>query len=438
MCCATNELKTPRIDENEGKKSMKIVQMPPAPPSTPEIRHFRQVSLEDMMTLEIPQIDYILERLIPRSFVTILGGHGGTGKTIFGITTAAHVAAGVPWCGFQVKCGRVLFVTLEDPGDLVINRLKRIIHEYGLSLEMVERNMIILDGSHTTGALMDEVVERGVRHLQGTSLWNELVEASEGFDFIVIDNASDAFSGNENDRSQVKDFMGALTRLARKREAAILLLAHVDKTAARYEGRGNSYSGSTAWHNSARSRLALTAATGNDGLVELVQEKLNLGPKVKEKILLRWDDDVLRPHFVNVVDEAELDNQIVLAALNIAVSAGIIVPTATSGTLTAHGALKKFLPSNFKGKRGRRRLYDALKNLLDNGKIKKTEFVAPNRHTRIKYDLAQQQNSYDAPPTSPIPPRLELAQLALPVAALADSSKINEVAHWRQEEPGKE
>ena len=65
--------------------------------------------------------------------------------------------------------------------------------------------------------------------------------------------------------------------IAREHDAAVVLLAHIDKAAARNGGQGNSYSGSTAWHNSARSRLALVEdeATG----LELLHEKANFGKK---------------------------------------------------------------------------------------------------------------------------------------------------------------
>lgn len=417
---------------------MKIVQMPPVPQSTPEkTRHFRRVNLENIMSSDIPQIDYILDRLIPRSFTTLLSGHGGTGKTIFALTIAAHVAAGVPWCGFQVKCGRVLFVSLEDPGELIKKRLRFIIEEYGLPFEMVNKNLDIRDASHTAGALAVEVVERGVRHLQMSELWAELVDDSEGCDFIIIDNASEASNGNENDRNQVKEFMSELTRLARKRQAGILLLAHVDKTAARYNGLGNTYSGSTAWHNSARSRLALTAK-GNDGLVELVQEKMNLAAKVKDKILLSWDGDVLKPLLLDEAVGVELDTEVVFAALKKTICAGITIPVASTGISTAHEALKKLLPGHLTGKKGRRRLYDALNDLLMMGKIKETEFDAPGRHKRLKYDLPHQQVSHEAPSTSPIPPCARTrATGASGIAALADCANNTELAqpaHWRQDE----
>ena len=58
--------------------------------------------------------------------------------------------------------------------------------------------------------------------------------------------ASDAYDADENSRRQVRAFVKALARMVRNHNGAVLLLAHVDKVAARYGSNGNTYSGSTA------------------------------------------------------------------------------------------------------------------------------------------------------------------------------------------------
>jgi hypothetical protein len=68
-----------------------------------------------------------------------------------------------------------------------------------------------------------------------------------------------------------------------------MLLAHVDKNTSRArkaEG-GEGYSGSTAWHNSARSRLYMTRT--DMGTLTLEHQKSNLG-KLREVLALEWPD----------------------------------------------------------------------------------------------------------------------------------------------------
>ena len=69
--------------------------------------------------------------------------------------------------------------------------------------------------------------------------------------------------------------------------AAVLILAHVDKgtSRARKAEGGEVYSGSTAWHNSVRSRLFMSRA--EDGTLTLEHQKNNLGP-LRDPLTLIW------------------------------------------------------------------------------------------------------------------------------------------------------
>jgi hypothetical protein len=73
---------------------------------------------------------------------------------------------------------------------------------------------------------------------------------------------------------------------------AVLLLAHVDKATskARKAESGEGYSGSTAWHNSVRSRLFMSRA--DDGSISLEHQKSNFG-KLHDPIKLIWPQDGL-------------------------------------------------------------------------------------------------------------------------------------------------
>jgi hypothetical protein len=115
---------------------------------------------------------------------------------------------------------------------------------------------------------------------------------AQGIGLAIVDNASDAYGGDEIQRRQVRAFIRALAMVIKPTNAGCLLLAHVDKNTSR--GRkpegGEGYSGSTAWHNSARSRLFLTR--GEDELLTLEHQKSNLS-KIREPIKLEWAEDGL-------------------------------------------------------------------------------------------------------------------------------------------------
>ena len=109
----------------------------------------------------------------------------------------------------------------------------------------------------------------------------------------MIDNSSDAYGGDEIQRRQVRAFIRHLAAIAKSNDAAMLLLAHVDKATSRArkaEG-GEGYSGSTAWNNSVRSRLFMSR--DDSGTLKLEHQKGNHGKQLREPLSLFWPCDGL-------------------------------------------------------------------------------------------------------------------------------------------------
>jgi RecA-family ATPase len=113
---------------------------------------------------------------------------------------------------------------------------------------------------------------------------------------VVIDTASTCFGGNENDRSQVTQFVGtALTRLARDIDGSVLLNAHPSLSGI---ASGDIRSGSTAWNNSCRSRWSLTRPQDAEGkpILDsperiLTRRKANAA-STGDAITMEWRDGV--------------------------------------------------------------------------------------------------------------------------------------------------
>lgn len=167
-------------------------------------RRLRLIDLQGLQAAGVAPPRYIVRPYVPRGVVTLLGGHGGAGKSMLALTIAAHVAAGRRWADLETMPARVLYVSLEDPGDVVRFRLRRIIEACGLDAERVARGLIVLDGTETGGALALEYNNLGARVLLPTAELEELREQAEGCGLIVVDNASDAADFNENDRRMVR------------------------------------------------------------------------------------------------------------------------------------------------------------------------------------------------------------------------------------------
>lgn len=372
--------------------------LPAAPESS--AHPLAPVSLEGLMTATLSPPPFVIGPYVPRGVVTLLGGHGGIGKSMLGLILCAHVAAGRPWANVDVQAGKAVCLSFEDDAEIVRYRLRQVIESYELPAAEVLANLRIFDGTQVEAELMREVSSHGVSDLIETPTLAEAEAAVQGADLIIIDNASDVYGGAENVRAQVRKFVRRLAKIAKANGAGLVLLAHIDKAAAKHGAQGNSYSGSTAWHNSARSRMALLAL--EDGSIELHQEKLNLGKKADPLLLEHDDRGVLVTRTTGASRQAAIDGQAtrdagdVLYALKKAVEAGLSVSTSTSGPAQAVHALEQVpeLPASLRSKDGRKRVNAALIRLQRDGLIHRESYRKADRHTGerwvVAYELPQE------------------------------------------------
>lgn len=357
----------------------------------------RIVSMANLRSAREKRATYNLEPLIPRGVVSLLGAHGGTGKTMLAATICAHVAVGRPWGPFPVKQGRALFVSLEDPGERIRATLARVAEHYALSGDDIEDGVSIIDGSATDSVLaVEQLCPLVGKRLVETAAMFELRNLAKGFDLIVIDNASDAFGGSENERRQVRQFMrGMLGQIARENDAGLLLLAHVDKASAKFGAQRNSYSGSTAWHNSARSRVAILEA---DGSIELVHEKLNVGRRA-DPVRLQWTEGgLLEPIAGSAPGDlaggliVHSDARAVLDALAAAIKGGASITTARMGSCTTWHALLTYseLPEHLRKQKGKERFWRALAKLERDRRIVAESYRNEDHKTRQRWAIPAQ------------------------------------------------
>jgi len=211
----------------------------------------------------------------------MLGVSAALGRPLFEIST--------------IQC-KTLFVSLEDGTHIVRNRLARICQLWGIDPAALEGKLKIVDGTENPELFVAENRSGG----EVTETYSELhkLVQSEGAGLVLVDNASDAYGGDEIQRRQVRAFIRALMEIARLTDCAVLLLAHVDKNTSRAvkaEG-GEGYSGSTAWHNSVRSRLFMTRS--QNATLSIEHQKSNLS-QCREQLTLEWHDGGL-PQLVGI------------------------------------------------------------------------------------------------------------------------------------------
>jgi putative DNA primase/helicase len=247
----------------------------------------KPVSVFDVITNPALPPAFVWDGYLPRGVVALMGAHGGTGKSTIALMLAVCTALGRPLFGVATQQSKVLFVSLEDGAGVVRHRLASICRAWLIDPEQLRDRLFVVDGTEHPELFAAET--RGAGEITASYFELRRLVQSENIGLVLVDNASDAFGGDEIQRRQVRAFMRSLAEVARLTDCAVMLLAHVDKNTSRNkkaEG-GEGYSGSTAWHNSARSRLFLTR--GDDGLLTLEHQKSNLG-RMREPLTLEWLD----------------------------------------------------------------------------------------------------------------------------------------------------
>ena len=274
--------------------------------------------LEPQPLADLPRVDvagvidnpspppaFVWGGMVPCGHVCLLSGHGGSGKSILALQLAVAVAMGLPLLGVPTRLGRVLVFSGEDAGPLLRHRLAVVCRALDVNTHALNERLVVLDATENPALGMETLDrETGRRHIAPTAIYERLREIVTEHQpaLIVVDNASDCYEGDENDRSQVRGFVRSLAFLSRQVDShsAILLLTHTPKQAVR--GWGESYSGSTAWHNSARARLSLTPTKDDETRLTLTLDKMNLAPLRREPLrLVRSHGGVL------VLDEGAQD-----------------------------------------------------------------------------------------------------------------------------------
>jgi RecA-family ATPase len=243
----------------------------------------------------VPPREWVVQDRIPARTVSLLMGDGAAGKTTLALQLTVARALGLDWIGSIPNAGRTLFLSAEDDADELHRRIDAIRQHYGVAFSnLTDFRLVDLVGED---AVLGELQRNGT--IKATLLFDAISEEVKSFgpDLVIVDALADAFAGDENNRTQARQFVGLLKGLARKHRAAFLCLAHPSLYGM---NSGSGSSGSTGWSNSVRSRLYFENAKASDGaepdpdLRQLSLKKTNYGP-VGQPVTVRWKAGVYVP-----------------------------------------------------------------------------------------------------------------------------------------------
>ena len=244
-----------------------------------------------------PLRDWAVRDLIPMRNVFLLSGEGAAGKTLLMLQLGIAHALGKDWIGTLPEPGPFLFLGAEDDADEIYRRVADILKHYGADFSELKDRVHLLSYAGEDAVLACTNSKAGI--VTPTALFERFFKAAVEIKpvMIGIDTSADVFAGNENDRAQVRQFVGLLRRVAIKANAAVIVNTHPSLSGI---STGTGLSGSTGWHNSVRARAYLTTIkTGADeepdpNLRMLEFKKNNYGP-VGKSIALRWENGIYKP-----------------------------------------------------------------------------------------------------------------------------------------------
>lgn len=225
---------------------------------------------------------FVVDKLIPEGFVTLLVSAGGRGKTTLCLQAMVAVASGTDLLGFKTSKGAAFGMFCEDSDAELHRRILRTCDAQGVSFAAVAGSVspvsfigrdTLLWGEKQGASKVLEAIDRALSERPGLKL-------------LAIDGVAQVFGASEIDRGQVTRFMAALNGIASRHGVAIVLISHESKSSE--DTDTHAASGSTAWINSARSvlKLGLPEKAGKNAGRDMASPvrilkhiKANLGPK---------------------------------------------------------------------------------------------------------------------------------------------------------------
>lgn len=353
----------------------------PQPAAAP----FALVRIDDLGRTAPAAPVFAWEGLAPVGDVMLSTAHGGIGKSTIKLMLAVATCEGKPLFGIPTRQSNVVFYSAEDGAALIRHRLHFICKAMNVDPEALKDRLSILDATEGDPVLFAESTAGGKSEGATTATFAALREfvKAHAVGLLIIDGASDVFDGNEIRRAQVRAFIRSLANLARECNLAVVLIAHVDKGTSRGERTNTeAYSGSTAWHNSARSRLFIWR--DKDGSIVIEQQKNNLGP-IRDPIRLAWPkggvphlDEAFGPVVQGIADRGS--ERAMLKLIAEYSDRGEHVTTATTSRTHAARVLRQ--EPTFPHRMKDAEVFDLLRNAERAGHLERATYKGPDRKPR--------------------------------------------------------
>lgn len=219
--------------------------------------------------------EWLVEGLVPKNGLTVLGGNPKTGKTLFALDLGFAVASGRPFLGRETARAGFLYVTEEGSPVEMRKRARRLLAS---GLPDMPANLLYRQGIRFDDARSWRLVRDALQEMGAPAL-------------LILDPLREMLAGDENDstaiaavgraiRSVLSDFPGV----------TVMLLHHLAKRA---EGEGGQrLRGSSALWGAADCILLFKSAQPSDVTGEeevALRGKVFVEPRNAPKAVIGWE-----------------------------------------------------------------------------------------------------------------------------------------------------
>lgn len=131
------------------------------PPIAPRKEHLQPLVSGGVFLSEYVPLDYVIDRILPRSYLAALTAKTHHGKTTWlSLLTCAIVLGDGDFIGREVEGGRVLYVCYENPDDFRL-KLQAAVERYGLSKELLDERLVVIRADMTPAEIYKQAKKLG-------------------------------------------------------------------------------------------------------------------------------------------------------------------------------------------------------------------------------------------------------------------------------------
>ena len=179
---------------------------------------------------EMPPRPWMIDRLMMLHETTLIVAPGSAGKSSVSLAIIAHLAMGVPFGDFTVRCAcKSILYNGEDSLDEMSRRLLAVCVAYELDYQKVRENVMLISGDDVDLRL---VSAQGRNAFINEAVRSQLVEIASDPDVgcICYDPLVDVHEVDEGDNPHMNFVMRTIKGIAHEANVASLVMHHTTKS----------------------------------------------------------------------------------------------------------------------------------------------------------------------------------------------------------------